>query len=245
MVRQLAAMLMLLAVLFAASPASAASGEVGGAQPVVLCSTDSPPLSTPDHTGHLDEVLKEAFRRAGQPLRLAMTPSERGLINANNGSADGDANRIAGLEKLYPNLVRVPEPNMSYEFVALARKPLDVKDWSDLKPLRVGFITGWKILEENVPTGNVIKAEGLDQLLTLLAAGRVDVALCERKSGQLRAEELGLKDVRVLEPSLARRDMFIYLNRRHADLVPRLAAALRSMKADGTHAALFAKRKPR
>lgn len=234
-------MLLLLAA-FCLAPASAPA-QPREAKPLVLCITDSPPLSTADHTGLLDAILKEAFRRAGQPLRLTITPSERGLISANTGAADGDANRVAGLEKLYPNLIRVPEPNMSYEFTAFARKNLVIKDWEALKGLRVGYITGWKILEENVRAASVIRADGSGQLFELLAADRVDVVLYERQQGLLQIAALGLADVRALEPPLARRDMFVYLNVRHSALASKIAAALRAMKADGSYAAIMARRK--
>lgn len=221
-------------LLLAAAPALAQP-------PLLLCTTDAPPLSLPDGTGMLDTIIQEAFRRASQPVSLVITPSERGLINANTGTADGDINRIAGLSKAYPNLVQVAEPNMSYEFVAFARRPLALKGWESLRPLRVGYITGWKILEQNVKGDNVTRVDTPRQLFALLAAGRVDVALYERWTGEHLLRELRMSDARVLEPPLARRDMHLYLNVRHAGLAPKVAAALRAMKADGTYAAIVAR----
>lgn len=244
--RQPSVILLLLAALCLAPRLSAAAqaGQDCG-QTVVLCTIDAPPVTTIAHDGVLDNILREAFRRTGCKLRLLIAPSERGLVNANSGTVDGVTNRIAGLEKNYPNLVRVPEPNMTYDFTAFARRPLALKGWDDLRPLRVGLITGWKILEENTRAADVIKADGPRQLFELLAADRVDVVLYERMLGQHEIAALGLSGVRALEPPLARRDMHVYLNVRHAGLVPRLAAALRAMKADGTHAAILARRKAR
>lgn len=222
-----------------AAPALAAESALGN-RPLVLCTTNAPPLSTPERTGMLDRILLEAFRRVGQPVRFSTTPSERGLINANSGLADGDANRIAGLSKAYPNLVQVPEPNLSYEFTAFANKPLPLKGWESLRGLRVGYLTGWKIFEENVQEANVTKVDTPQQLFTLLAMDRVDVALFDRLGGLHYLRELKLPEVKALEPPLARRDMYLYLNAAHAVLAPRLAAALKSMKADGSYAAIMA-----
>lgn len=210
-------------------------------QPLLLCTTDAPPLSLPDGSGMLDAIVQEAFRRAGQPVSLVITPSERGLINANTGVADGDINRIAGLAKSYPNLVQVAEPNMSYEFVAFAKRPLALAGWDSLKSYKVGYITGWKILEENVRAANVTRVDTPRQLFALLAQDRVDLVLYERWTGEHLLRELQLADARVLDPPLARRDMFLYLNARHAALAPRVAAALKAMKADGTYAAIVAR----
>lgn len=228
--------------------AGAAGAGQGGPRPrqtVVLCTIDAPPVTTVAHDGALDDILREAFRRAGCKLRMVVAPSERGLVNANSGTVDGVANRIAGLEKGYPNLIRVAEPNMAYEFMAFARRPLAVKGWDDLRPLRVGLITGWKILEENTRAAEVIMADGPRQLFELLMADRVDVVLYERQLGQHHVAVHGLKGVHALESPLARRDMHVYLNARHAELAPRLAAALRGMKADGSHAAIIARKSGR
>lgn len=188
----------------------------------------------------LDRILQEAFRRINQQVRFVTTPSERGLINANSGAADGDVNRIAGLSKTYPNLLQVPEPNMSYDFMAFSRKALPIKGWESLRGLRVGYITGWKIFDENVQGASVTKVDTPQQLFTLLAADRVDVALFDRWGGGHYLHEMKLSEVKAQEPPLARRDMYLYLNSAHAALVPRVAAALKAMKTDGTYAAIVA-----
>ena len=54
-----------------------------------------------------------------------------------------------------------------------------------------------------------------------------------RWMGLALIQQQGLKDVRPLEPPLATREMFIYLHKRHAELAPRLADALRALKHDG------------
>ncbi len=48
-------------------------------------------------------------------------------------------------------------------------------------------------------------------------------------------KQLGLQSVRALEPPLAQREMFLYLNKRHKTILPILAGALKDMKKDGTY----------
>ena len=48
-------------------------------------------------------------------------------------------------------------------------------------------------------------------------------------------EQMGIKNIRVVEPPLAVREMFIYLNKRHADKVPGITAALRAIKDEGLY----------
>lgn len=198
--------------------------------------TMSPPLSVPERTGMLDLIVTEAFARAGIPMTLVTLPSERGLISASAGDTDGDINRVGGLAAKYPELVQVEESNMSYEFMAFSRRTnISVQGWDDLRGISVGFITGWKIFEENVVSSSTTKVDNPSQLFSLLQNDRVDVILMDRWGGGHYLKVVGVSDGRALEPPLAKRDMFLYLNRKHLTLAPKVAEALRSMKADGTY----------
>ena len=44
---------------------------------------------------------------------------------------------------------------------------------------------------------------------------------------------------RVLEPPFVEGDWFLYLNKKHAALVPRIAAEIKRMREDGTHQRIF------
>jgi polar amino acid transport system substrate-binding protein len=206
--------------------------------PLVLNTNSVAPLSTPDYTGLYDLVLKEAFRRIGVDIAIVQLPSERALANVNSGIDDGNFARTAGLNRLYPNLIRVPEKLIDMEFVAFTRdERIRVTDWESLKPYHVGILNGWKILERNVVgTASLIKLKNQQLLFTMLAKGRVDLVVYSRRQGSEVVKARGLKDVRILTPPLAVREMFLYLNSRHQALVPGLTAALREMKRDGSYA---------
>lgn len=212
-------------------------------QPLVMCTSESAPLSTPEQTGMLDTIVAEAFRRAGVAIKILTVPGERALLNANSGAADGDINRIAGLSVQYVNLVQVPEPNMVYDFVAISRKPLAINGWDSLRPYRVGYVIGWKMVEKNVAAKSITKVATGRQLFALLAADRVDVVIYERWTGEHLLRELNVTGAKVLDPPLDRRQMHIYLNNRHAPLVSKLTAALRAMKSDGAYSAIVSRYK--
>lgn len=204
---------------------------------LVLNDTNDPPFTTNAGDGFLDIVAGEAFRRAGLKLKLVKLPPERGLVNANAGVEDGDLTRIIGLEKSYPNLVRVPEKLIDWHFVVFARqeRPREAS-WSTLENYSVGHIKGWKIFEQNLsPSTHITTVDNPEQLFSMLDKNRIDAALYERWLGHALARQMGVQMVHVVEPPLAVREMFIYLHRRHADKIPAIASALRAVKADGTY----------
>ncbi len=203
--------------------------------PLVLNSADGPPFSKPDETGIIDGVLKEAFQRLGLEISIIAVPAERALLNASEGNDDGTFSRIAGMSEKYPGLIQVPEKIVDFEFVAFSRNiDMATNGWENLRPYDVAIITGWKILEESIKnTRSLHKVRNERILFNLLARDQVDIVVYSRLGGIATIREMGLQDIKVLEPPFAVREMFLYLNTRHAELVDPVSASLKKMKEDG------------
>jgi polar amino acid transport system substrate-binding protein len=205
---------------------------------LVLSSGVLAPYITPDRKGFLDQLIPAIFQEIGMDVELLIYPTatERGMLNANEGVDDGLAMRIAGLEKQYPNLIRVPEEIAVNDFVAITTKyHIDTSHWEALHPYVVSYIIGWKVFEQNVPRGKeVTLVRDADQLFTLLARDRADVILYERWQGLQHVRSMGLK-AKVMEPPLVRTKMYMYLHKKHAALVPQVAQALVRLKRNGNY----------
>jgi polar amino acid transport system substrate-binding protein len=197
----------------------------------------SPPHSTEHQTGYLDLIVKEAFRRAGYRAEIQMMPAERCLQDANAGISDGDIGRIRNMDDYYPNLVLVDEPVIeSRDFVAFSiHKDFRTDDWESLAPYHVGIPRGWKIFESNVAgTQPLIKMDSTRALFKLLKNDRAEVVLNARIDGLYTARQLGIKNIRVMEPPLASLELYLFLHKKNREIIPRIEAALKAMKADGT-----------
>jgi polar amino acid transport system substrate-binding protein len=209
--------------------------------PLSLTTGALPPLTAvPGHPGFIDQLAREAFKRIGVEVEVRTVPSERSLINVNAGLDDGDIFRVEGVEREYPNLVRIPEKTLDNDFVAYTtRADIQIRNWDDLKPYSVAFASGWKPYDRNVKeVRDLTRTASIDDLFPLLEKGRADVILIDRWQGQWIVHQKGYR-VRLLEPPLARFEMFMYLNKKHASLVPKVAQALADMKADGTYRTLY------
>ncbi|WP_052078417.1 substrate-binding periplasmic protein [Spirochaeta lutea] len=205
-------------------------------EPVIISTSYQNFLSNCQGTGMLDEIILEAFRRVGGRAKVVYNPTEQALYDVNAGIFQGELNRVAGMEKDFPNLVRVPEANMVMDFVAFSRQALQIRSWEDLRELSIGIVRGWKILEEQTADFPwVILVPTQVELFTMLDKGRIDVALYDYATGYTVLADLGYQGIRHLEPPLATRPMYLYLHRDYRELVQPLADALRAMKADGTY----------
>jgi polar amino acid transport system substrate-binding protein len=195
------------------------------------------PYFQPDKKGFIDLLVPEVFRRIGVTAEgIQYAASERAMLNANDGVDDGVVLRIRGLEKIYPNLVRIDEKIIDNEFVAYATKvQFATTSFDTLKDYQVGYINGWKIFEAGMPPGTpTTKVQGAEQLFSLLEHDRADIVLFERWQGNHLLRTRGIK-AHMLQPPLATTEMFMYLHKKHAHLAEPAARALRAMKADGTY----------
>jgi polar amino acid transport system substrate-binding protein len=228
--------LLLLASLLFVSPA----GFAAGPRVLELNDVNEPPFTTPELTGFLDVIATEAFRRIEVELRLVKLPAERALLLANDGLEDGDLTRIAGLEKQYPNLVRVPEKLIDWDFAAFSKDDSIPANLEAIRHHSVGFIKGWQFYKQNMAGAErVTTVDDPQQLFRLLDRDRIEVALYARWMGLALIQKQGLKNIRPLEPPLVSSAMYIYLNKRHAKLVPKLAEALRALKREGFYQRVY------
>jgi len=203
---------------------------------LVLNTTGKAPLNTTKNDGFMDLIAKEAFQRINVKLKTIQLPAERGLKNANAGIDDGEMSRVAGLEKFYPNLIRVPEKIMDWHFVAFSKKNIKLTNgWRDLMPYSIAYINGWKILEKNINFPGVITVRDPEQLFNLLNKNRTDVIVYEQWGGLYLTKINNMKSIKIQKPALASKAMFIYLHKKHLDLIQPLANALKTMKNDGSY----------
>lgn len=207
------------------------------AQRLHLVTVALPPLAPQaKQPGFADAVAREAFRRVGVDIEVNVLPGDRALVNVNTGLDDGDLLRTPAVEKDYPNLVRVPEKMMDFDFVGYSQNPkLHVDGFAGLKPYVVSYVAGWKIYEQKVKDyRELTTAPSLNEMFLLLKNRRAEVVLADRWQGLWAARQAGVK-AHVIEPPFVRSPMYMYLNQRHAALAPKLANALAQMKADGTY----------
>jgi polar amino acid transport system substrate-binding protein len=210
---------------------------------IYIGSTNRLPLFSPDEKSIVDQLVKLAFKRIGREAQIVPLPAERSLINANRGINDGDLLRVEGIEKAYPNLVRVPVRLIDFEFVAFSKKTVPpISGWNDFKPYSVAIIRGWKILETNVlGTAGLTKVEDAEILFRFLESDRADIAIYERLQGYHVIHKLGLTDIHVVEPPIIIKPMFLYLHKKHRRLIPALEKALKQLIQDGTYETIKAR----
>ncbi len=210
------------------------------AETLVIETIYKAPLSTPDSKGLIDLITKERFARSGLNVILQPISNVQALEQANSGVFDGDIMRVNGADKKYPNLIKVPGVVMeAFDFMAFT-KNRDLKlpeGWKSLKAYRVAVAQDWVLIKKRLAEFDIVPAESLSnpsQLFSALHRGKVDVVVFERTMGYEVLKSFGFKDIIAIEPPIDSEKMYLYLNKKHEALVPKLEDALKNMIKDGT-----------
>lgn len=199
------------------------------AQESVLLSKREDPLAP-----FAAKIAFEAFRRIGVKADFVQLPSERALQSADNGQTDGDLVRAAGIDKLYPNLVQVPEPMLTYDTVAFTKGlGFKIDGWESLRPFRLCVLRGMKLAETATEGMDRAISNDVAQAIMMLGGGRCDVALLGYVVWP-EIDRMMAGPLRSLDPPVSSVPLYLYVNKKHASLVKKLAEAMREMRADGT-----------
>lgn len=179
-------------------------------------------------------IIIEAFQKIGITCKVEYLPGERALSITNSGEADVEILRVKGIDSKYPNLMWIPVSTVSADQMAWSKKNIDVSNgWESLRPYRLGVVRGHKIAENNTQGMNRQVVSTWQQAFELVNIDRVEIGIVGRATGVLIVRDLGLKDVRCLEPPLEITPLYPYLHKKHADLHPKITATLEDMSGKG------------
>jgi polar amino acid transport system substrate-binding protein len=210
-----------------------ALASVVGAQerlPIITISVPEGSVLTP----FAQDDLGEAYRRIGYGVTIRQLPPARAIEAASAGETDAEAGRAREIGDSYPGLVRVPEPLIELHLQAVTTKPLDLgTGWEGLRGHRLCISLGDKVVESRTTGFEREIVRNLASGAKMLRAGRCEAMIINEYSWlQIDRERLGplYPSANVIETV----QVFHYVNRRHADLVSALAAALHEQREDGT-----------
>jgi polar amino acid transport system substrate-binding protein len=113
---------------------------------------------------------------------------------------------------------------------------MKINGWKSLLPYHVAYVNGWRNCErelKNARAITVVKNEAL--LFTLLEKDRAQVGIFGQSTGKAVLEKRGYSRITPLVPPIVISDLFLYLHKKHQNLIPDIVNTLRGMKKDGTY----------
>ena len=186
------------------------------------------------------QVMQRAYAAAGISQTFVPMPPARAGISVITGDVDADLMRITNFGVLHPQLVRVPTPVYHFNVIAasLETRHLAVPSREDLMRYTVGAVRGYFFVHEMTEKHpSVTLTQSSVQLVRMLTANRVDLALDTPLSMLYTLRRMGVRNVQISEP-LASYALYHYLHPSNAGHAAPLDRALLAMTANGTLARL-------
>jgi hypothetical protein len=204
-------------------------------------------------TQWLIAVYREALAALGYGMHFLDVPPNRATAMVRSGEADGDLGRMSDYGDLYPELVRVEEPNTRVRLCAFGTDQLErVQGWDWLAdyPYQLSYRRGIKLAEAhfaNHPELGVLGVNDTAQGLKLLQFRRsglyldIEEAVYDYLSTPQAYETLQ-RGLPIIEAGVMEQQTgHAFLNRSSCgDLASALSDTLREMKANGRCALLLA-----
>ncbi|WP_195763862.1 substrate-binding periplasmic protein [Pseudoduganella rivuli] len=183
-------------------------------------------------------ILREAYRRIGIEVVGVPMPPERAAAAVNAGEFFGDVTHVAGIDAVYPNLVRVPVALISFEVLAFTYgRDLPLRAWPDLQPYRICIRRGLKSIEKATASFPQVSAVSQSaNIFNMLKHGRCDVAVLP-DTAWLELERLNIRGMRTQDTPLQSWPLYHYVHKTHAAVIPALTQALQEMQKSGFLAA--------
>ena len=180
-------------------------------------------------------IITEAYKRLGIEVSYDDYPAKRSLHLANEGKFhDGELHRIIGLEKRYPNLVRVPVVIFKLEAIVISKKlTFKVDGWESIRPYIIGIRRGIVFSLNGTRDMNRTILNSNERLFSMLNGNRFDIIILSRINSSKYFSEEKNKNLMVLEPPIETYEMYHYLHKKNAHLIPELTRVLKDMEEEG------------
>lgn len=204
-----------------------------------LLQAQSMKIAIPDDTSTSDaysiEVINDAYRRIGITVEFHQYPVKRANFNANSGIVDGVLLRREGLERDFPNLVRIPVVIKRDDVVAVINdESIKLNGWASLSPYKVGCLHGFDSAIQNLsPAQTVVTVNSAEMLYNMLELGRIEIIVDARTRALQMMDVLDLNDYIIVEPPLLSVSLYHYINTNRQNLVIPLTKALTDMTNEG------------
>ena len=174
-------------------------------------------------------IIRDAFSRAKIGLGFIRVPYQRGLQLANKGSLDGDALRIEGVTRQYPNLLPIPIPlDQSRYWVVMHTQASCPKSRAELRQLKFIKLLGSLIhTQASAATGSqFIEIQSPRSFTQVLSHNLNAYTIINRKTvNTAPLEPQPFKTC--LKAPLLQRKVYTYLHKQYDYLLPVLAISIR------------------
>lgn len=184
-------------------------------------------------------LLSLAYKELNYEIHLIDFSRKNALLAANNGVLDGQLGRDISIEAENKNLIRVNYVLFDYKLMLFKNCQPNTLNMLQNVAILSGYPVQQHYLESTHFKGKVIEVKNISTQLNLLAQKKVEGAIM--LDFVLPKANLELPETCMQKQLLNTFSLYHYIHKKHAELAPKLLAALKKLNNNGTTQALRAK----
>lgn len=194
-------------------------------------------------TAKFNPLITAVYKEIGLTPTFVNLPSERSLKSVESGEIDADLGRVMGATAGYQNMVETKESFFELQLVAVTAKDFKGGDitLANLKNHKVGMARGAKFPESVTAKLGIEPtiANTTQQILQMVGAGRVDVALLTSSSPLSAFPEFASGLTQQSKPLAEAKTVHVMSAKLAATHAAKFDATVKAMKADGRWAKML------
>ncbi len=180
------------------------------------------------------KILIRAYTHANIKIKPLFISLEESLKRSNAGTTDGELARIKNISKLYPNLLRVPVCITHVEAMAFSKtETIFIHDWHDLKGKNFTIVKGAKLIENATQMMHKSYVTSIHQAFINLEEGLTDIIVIPKKAAIRMILKEGFKDIKPISGILEKQDLYHFVYKKNAYLIPIITPILQKMQDSG------------
>ncbi|MEH6449701.1 MAG: transporter substrate-binding domain-containing protein [Oleispira sp.] len=196
-------------------------------------------ISTFEHeTAQMDfsiKVMTSIYQRLGHDMLLIRFPGKRSLVEANQGTVDGELIRVKAIANQVPNLVRIPTSvgRLKAMALTLTESPA-VTGMGGLIGKKVGIIRGVELTDRITRSLTRQVLNSIDSLFQALLKGRVDVILFPEFDAKKYMEQHDLMGKIIINKApIIEVPLFHYIHKSQPSLIQEMTEILGKLEESG------------
>lgn len=184
-----------------------------------------------------DELEKEID--LSLDIELIYMPGKRSSLMLESGEIDGESLRIKEAYDNISNIVVVDVPLAFIDYFVFSKKDIIIKDETSILPYRLVYLRGYIIVDNYIKDKKfkeVYRVSRVEQIFQMLDRDRADIAIHSYQGGKdILSEEFKNSGIKVLRPPIFSLPLYLFLNEKHAPLIPHLERAIKKVVESGRY----------
>lgn len=183
------------------------------------------------------EIVTEIYSRLDYEVSIIEMSSMRAIKESEAGRTDGEVGRMYSYSDICSEVIAVPTPYYGADTTAFVRSDsgisgVTVENLNQFSVARISGVLNTDLLTSEVEeTFDFLTIE--DMLRFLQYRDDADLALVNRIGGLIALRKYEINGIVPLSPPIVRRDIYHFVNKKNAALVPRLNSMIKELKSSG------------